>query len=62
LCPQPDGQAAIFPMADFLIVTMKKTMAANRKNPARGLGGERLIFLPKACKAFNKVKKYSIKI
>jgi hypothetical protein len=35
-CPQPDGQAAIFPMADFLIVTKKKTMAASRKNPARG--------------------------
>jgi hypothetical protein len=39
-CPQPDGQAAIFPMVDFLIVTAKKIMATSRKNPVRGLDGE----------------------
>ncbi|MEG4442116.1 hypothetical protein QUB47_07765 [Microcoleus sp. AT9_B5] len=32
--------AAIFPMADFSPVTAKKTMAASRKNTARGLGGD----------------------
>ena len=39
-----DGVAAIFPMADFLTVTTKKTTAVSRKNPARGLGGDNLNF------------------
>jgi hypothetical protein len=53
--------AAIFPIAEFLIMTTKKTMAASRKNPAGGLGGKGSFFFPKLAKHLTKLRIIALK-